>query len=99
VGGLGDHPAAKHTDSNGIRTLFHALSICFEQVTRPALYEDKDVLAVAPWFASLRPVYESAVARPSTATGANSNKSVYDIFPNNERNTNARPDYPEESNA
>jgi ABC-type glycerol-3-phosphate transport system substrate-binding protein len=42
--------------------------------TRPALYEDKDVLAVAPWFARLRPVFENAVARPSTATGANYNK-------------------------
>jgi trehalose/maltose transport system substrate-binding protein len=42
--------------------------------TRPALYEDKDVLAVAPWFGRLRPVFENAVARPSTATGANYNK-------------------------
>src|SRR4029077_7467054 len=36
--------------------------------TRPALYEDKEVLAVAPWFAHLLPVFENAVARPSTAT-------------------------------
>jgi trehalose/maltose transport system substrate-binding protein len=48
--------------------------------TRPALYEDKDVLAVAPWFARLRPVFENAVARPSTATGANYNKVSTTFF-------------------
>jgi len=38
------------------------------------------VLAVAPWFASLRPVFENAVARPSTATGAHYNKVSTDFF-------------------
>jgi len=48
--------------------------------TRPALYEDKEVLAVAPWFAHLLPVFENAVARPSTATGANYNKVSTTFF-------------------
>jgi len=26
MGGLGDHPTAKHTDSNRVRGLFHGLS-------------------------------------------------------------------------
>ena len=47
--------------------------------TRPALYEDKEVLAAQPWFSRLRPVFENAVARPSTVTGANYNK-VSTIF-------------------
>jgi trehalose/maltose transport system substrate-binding protein len=34
--------------------------------TRPAVYEDKDVLAAQPWFARLRPVFDNSVARPST---------------------------------
>ena len=48
--------------------------------TRPALYEDKEVLAVAPWFAHLLPVFENAVARPSTATGADYNKVSTTFF-------------------
>jgi trehalose/maltose transport system substrate-binding protein len=42
--------------------------------TRPALYEDKDVLAAQPWFSHLLPVLQTAVARPSTVTGASYNK-------------------------
>ena len=48
--------------------------------TRPAVYEDKDVLAARPWFARLRAVFDNAVARPSTATGANYNKVSTDFF-------------------
>jgi trehalose/maltose transport system substrate-binding protein len=42
--------------------------------TLPAVYKDKDVLAAQPWFARLQPVFENAVARPSTVTGADYNK-------------------------
>lgn len=48
--------------------------------TRPALYEDQDVLATRPWFSKLRPVFENAVARPSTVTGASYNKVSTDFF-------------------
>ncbi len=48
--------------------------------TRPAVYEDKDVLAAQPWFSRLRPVFDNAVARPSTATGASYNKVSTDFF-------------------
>ena len=34
VRGLGDHPTAKHTDSNRVRTLFHALSNIVEYLVR-----------------------------------------------------------------
>jgi hypothetical protein len=37
--------------------------------TLPAVYKDKDVLAAQPWFARLQPVFENAVARPSTGKG------------------------------
>ena len=46
----------------------------------PALYEDKDVLAAQPWFAHLLPVFQNAVARPSTVTGANYNKVSTTFF-------------------
>jgi trehalose/maltose transport system substrate-binding protein len=48
--------------------------------TRPALYEDKDVLAAQPWFSRLLPVFQNAVARPSTVTGANYNKVSTEFF-------------------
>lgn len=48
--------------------------------TRPALYEDKDVLAAQPWFSRLRPVFDNAVARPSTATGTAYNRVSTDFF-------------------
>ena len=43
--------------------------------TRPALYEDADVLAAAPFFGQLLPVFSGgAVPRPSTATGEDYNQ-------------------------
>ena len=48
--------------------------------TRPALYEDKEVLAAQPWFGRLLPVFQNAVARPSTVTGANYNKVSTSFF-------------------
>src|SRR5260370_30619547 len=48
--------------------------------TRPAVYEDKDVLAAQPWFSRLRPVFDNSVARPSTATGAHYNKVSTEVF-------------------
>jgi trehalose/maltose transport system substrate-binding protein len=56
----------------------HAIKLS-QLPTRPALYEDKEVLAAQPWFSRLRPVFENAVARPSTVTGSNYNK-VSTIF-------------------
>ncbi|HEX5690327.1 MAG TPA: extracellular solute-binding protein, partial [Roseiflexaceae bacterium] len=38
--------------------------------TRPAVYDDADVLKANPYYASLKPVFSGgAVARPSTVTG------------------------------
>ena len=51
----------------------HAIKLS-QLPTRPALYEDKDVLAAQPWFSRLWPVFENAVARPSTVTGVDYNK-------------------------
>jgi trehalose/maltose transport system substrate-binding protein len=51
----------------------HAIKLS-QLPTRPALYEDKDVLVAQPWFSRLRPVFENAVARPSTVTGVDYNK-------------------------
>ena len=48
--------------------------------TRPALYEDKEVLAAQPWFSRLLPVFQNAVARPSTVTGSNYNKVSTSFF-------------------
>jgi trehalose/maltose transport system substrate-binding protein len=42
--------------------------------TIPALYQDKDVLAAAPFFGSLYEVFTSAVPRPATATGLKYNE-------------------------
>jgi hypothetical protein len=44
------------------------------------VYEDKEVLAAQPWFSRLPPVFDNAVARPSTAAGANYNKVSTEIF-------------------
>jgi trehalose/maltose transport system substrate-binding protein len=38
--------------------------------TRPALYSDPDVLAKCPFFKAMLDVFNNAVARPSTVTGA-----------------------------
>ncbi|MCL6568518.1 MAG: ABC transporter substrate-binding protein [Meiothermus silvanus] len=43
--------------------------------TRPALYNDKDVLAKNPWFKELLPVFQNAVGRPSGVTGAKYNQA------------------------
>jgi trehalose/maltose transport system substrate-binding protein len=42
--------------------------------TRPALYSDPDVLAKNPFFKTMLDVFNNAVARPSTVTGANYNQ-------------------------
>ncbi len=42
--------------------------------TRPALYQDKDVLAKNPWFKDLLPVFQNAVSRPSDVAGARYNQ-------------------------
>lgn len=42
--------------------------------TRPALYSDPDVLAKNPFFRIMLDVFNSAVARPSTITGADYNR-------------------------
>jgi trehalose/maltose transport system substrate-binding protein len=48
--------------------------------TLPALYEDVDVLTAQPWFWRLFRVFQDAVARPSTATGANYDRVSTDVF-------------------
>jgi trehalose/maltose transport system substrate-binding protein len=50
--------------------------------TRPALYQDPDVLAKYPWFKIVTDVLNNAVARPSTVTGANYNQVGTAIFQN-----------------
>jgi trehalose/maltose transport system substrate-binding protein len=50
--------------------------------TRPALYQDRDVLAAAPWFGSLIPVFTNAVARPSTILKADYNQFATLFFNN-----------------
>ena len=50
--------------------------------TRPALYQDKDLLAENPWFGSLLPVFTNAVARPSTILRANYNQFATLFFNN-----------------
>ncbi|RIH84552.1 putative ABC transporter-binding protein [Meiothermus luteus] len=42
--------------------------------TRPALYNDRDVLAKTPWFKDLLPVFQNAVSRPSDVAGARYNQ-------------------------
>lgn len=42
--------------------------------TRPALYNDKDVLAKNAWFKDLLPVFQNAIGRPSGAAGAKYNQ-------------------------
>ena len=42
--------------------------------TRPALYSDPDVLAKYPFFKTMLNVFDNAVARPSTVTGADYNQ-------------------------
>ncbi|MEN8174770.1 MAG: ABC transporter substrate-binding protein [Pseudomonadota bacterium] len=42
--------------------------------TIPALYEDRDILAAAPFFSELIDIFNGAVARPSTVTGSRYNQ-------------------------
>ncbi|UXU90129.1 ABC transporter substrate-binding protein [Burkholderia sp. S-53] len=42
--------------------------------TMPALYRDKDILQANPFMADLLPTFSTAVARPSTVTGAKYNQ-------------------------
>ena len=42
--------------------------------TLPAVYKDPDVLAKNPWFANAVDILNSAIARPSTVTGADYNQ-------------------------
>ncbi len=42
--------------------------------TRPALYQDADILAANPFFATLPEILDKAVARPSTVTGRHYNR-------------------------
>jgi trehalose/maltose transport system substrate-binding protein len=37
--------------------------------TRPALYDDADIIAANPFFETLLPTFQNAVARPATVTG------------------------------
>ncbi|KGQ22998.1 ABC transporter substrate-binding protein [Thermus filiformis] len=48
--------------------------------TRPALYNDKDVLAKNPWFKDLLPVFQNAVSRPSDVAGAKYNQASEAIW-------------------
>jgi trehalose/maltose transport system substrate-binding protein len=50
--------------------------------TRPALYSDPDVLAKNPFFKIMRNVFDNAVARPSTVTGADYNQLSTAFFQN-----------------
>jgi trehalose/maltose transport system substrate-binding protein len=50
--------------------------------TRPALFEDPEILAKNPYFKNLLDVLSNAVARPSTVAGANYNQLSTDFFQN-----------------
>ena len=50
--------------------------------TRPALYRDPDVLAKYPWFEIMLDVFNNAVPRPSTVTGADYNQLSTAFFQN-----------------
>ena len=50
--------------------------------TRPALYSDPDVLAKYPFFKAMLDVFNNAVARPSTVTGADYDQLSTAIFQN-----------------
>jgi trehalose/maltose transport system substrate-binding protein len=50
--------------------------------TRPALYSDPDVLAKNPFFKIMPDVFNNAVARPSTVTGADYNQLSTAFFQN-----------------
>ena len=50
--------------------------------TRPALYSDPDVLAKYPFFKIMLDVFNNAVARPSTVTGADYDQLSTAFFQN-----------------
>jgi trehalose/maltose transport system substrate-binding protein len=50
--------------------------------TRPALFQDPEILAKNPYFKNLLDVLSNAVARPSTVAGANYNQLSTDFFQN-----------------
>src|SRR6202045_4155773 len=50
--------------------------------TLPALYTDPDVLAKNAWFKNMLDVFKSAIARPSTVTGADYNQISTAFFQN-----------------
>jgi len=50
--------------------------------TLPALYSDPDVLAKCPWFKIMVDVFNNAVARPSTVSGADYNQLSTSFFQN-----------------
>jgi trehalose/maltose transport system substrate-binding protein len=50
-----------------------ALELC-GMPSRPALYQDKDILSKFPWFEKLPAIFDQAVARPSDVLGANYNR-------------------------
>jgi trehalose/maltose transport system substrate-binding protein len=50
--------------------------------TRPVLYSDPDVLAKYPWFKVMVDVFNNAMARPSTVTGADYNQLSTAFFQN-----------------
>jgi trehalose/maltose transport system substrate-binding protein len=53
-----------------------ALDLC-GMPSRPALYQDKDILSKFPWFEKLPAIFDQAVARPSDALGVNYNRLAY----------------------
>lgn len=53
-----------------------ALELC-GMPSRPALYQDKDILSKFPWFEKLPPIFDQAVARPSAVLGVNYNRLAY----------------------
>jgi len=53
-----------------------ALELC-GMPSRPALYQDPDILNKFPWFTKLPIIFDHAVARPSTLLGANYNRLAY----------------------
>jgi trehalose/maltose transport system substrate-binding protein len=53
-----------------------ALELC-GMPSRPALYQDQDILNKYPWFAKLPALFDHAVARPSSQLGAKYNRLSY----------------------
>jgi len=53
-----------------------ALELC-GMPSRPALYQDKDILSEFPWFEKLPAIFDRAVTRPSGVLGVNYNRLAY----------------------